>query len=114
MSYDMSCEGCGKPLIHCYHKIILRKEIIFICDECFKKLDDVLELHGSEQMVYLMMAEYYERKGRRSETLVSLRKAAESGMNIMEMVVQLPILRPLQKNTEFSFDFGIMQMLTPI
>lgn len=35
MSYDMSCEGCGKPLIHCYHKIILRKEIIFICDECF-------------------------------------------------------------------------------
>jgi len=49
MSYDMNCEGCGKPLTY-YHKIILRKETVFLCVECFHLWVKVFNEHGLNEL----------------------------------------------------------------
>lgn len=88
-----------RPDYHFAYALMLRRQGQL--EECFKKLKDVLELHGPEQLVYLLMAEYHEKQKDRAKTLSYLRKAAESGMKIMQMVGKLDSMKHLQNDTEF-------------
>ncbi len=70
-------------------------------EEAFNKLNDVLELHGPKQIVYLLMAEYYEGKGVRDKTLEVLQKASENGMKIMKAVSRIDSLKHLRNDSRF-------------
>jgi hypothetical protein len=91
-----------RPYVPDYHlalALVLRRE--GRTEEFFRKLNDVLDLNGPKQIVYLFMAEYAMQRGDRPKALAALGRAAENGMNIMEAVVHLPVLAALRTDTEF-------------
>ncbi|HAK93547.1 MAG TPA: hypothetical protein DCM87_00680 [Planctomycetes bacterium] len=91
-----------QPYVAGYHlalALVLRKE--GRTDEQFRKLKDVLDLNGPEQIVHLLMAEFHMQRGQRTEAFAALRKAAECGMKISDAVVKLPPLQNLRNDTEF-------------
>ncbi len=91
-----------QPYVSGYHlalALVLRKE--GRAEEEFRKLKDVLDLNGPEQIVHLLMAEFHMQRGQRAEAFASLRKAAESGMKISDAVAKLPALENLRNDTEF-------------
>jgi hypothetical protein len=91
-----------QPYVAGYHlalALVLRKE--GRTDEEFRKLKDVLDLNGPEQIVHLLVAEYHMLKNQRADAFASLRKAAESGMKISDAVAKLPPLQNLRNDTEF-------------
>ncbi len=91
-----------QPYVAGYHlalALVLRRE--GRTDEEFRKLKDVLDLNGPEQIVHLLVAEYHMLKQQRTEAFASLRKAAECGMKISDAVAKLPPLQNLRNDTEF-------------
>ena len=70
-------------------------------EEHFRKLKDVLDLNGPEQIVHLLIAEHHMQKGERREAFAALRQAAEAGLKLTEAVTHLPHLRHLRHDTDF-------------
>jgi tetratricopeptide (TPR) repeat protein len=91
-----------RPYVPDYHlalALVLRKE--GRRDEFYRKLNDVLDLNGPKQIVYLLMAEYHMQNGEKEKALTALGRAAEDGMKIMEAVAHVPDLTSLRTDTEF-------------
>jgi tetratricopeptide (TPR) repeat protein len=91
-----------RPYVPDYHlalALVLRSE--GRTDEFFRKLNDVLDLNGPKQIVYLFMGEYFMLQGDKAKALDALGKAAENGMNVMEAVGHIPGLTLLRTDTDF-------------
>ncbi len=91
-----------RPYVPEYHlalALVLRREGRL--EESFRKLNDVLDLNGPKQIVYLLTAEYSMQRGNKQKALAALGRAAQSGMNIMEAVAHLPVLSHLRTDTDF-------------